>query len=107
MKKIVLLCVKNYDAFACAVAEEIQRLAGAEFEVTSMTTAELHRLPADVDLILFAPPRYRFLERLKNTHPRAKIAMIDMKLYAEKDGAAILKFALELLETEQEDFYEN
>ena len=43
MKKIVLLCVKNYDAFACSVAEEMQRL------------------PTDVDLILFAPPRYRFL----------------------------------------------
>ncbi len=97
MKKIVLLCVKNYDAFACAVAEEMQRAAGAEFEISSMTTAELHLLPADVDLILFAPPRYRFLERLKNTRPRAKIAMIEMKMYAEKDGAAILEFARQLL----------
>lgn len=100
MKKIVLLCVKNYDAFACSVAEEIQREAGAEFEVTSMTTAELHLLPEDVDLILFAPPRYRFLERLKNTRPRAKIAMIEMKPYAEKDGAAILKFAQRILSEE-------
>lgn len=99
MKKIVLLCVKNYDAFACAVAEEMQKVAGGEFEVTSMTTAELHRLPLDVDLILFAPPRYRFLERLKSTRPNAKIAMIEMKAYAEKDGAAILKFARELLES--------
>ena len=54
MKKIVLLCVKNYDAFACSVAEEMQRLAGAEFEISSMTTAELHRLPADVDFLKFA-----------------------------------------------------
>ena len=99
MKKIVLLCVKNYDAFACSVAEEMQRLAGAEFEISSLTTAELHRLPTDVDLILFAPPRYRFLERLQKNFPAAKIAMIEMKPYAEKDGAAILEFARRLLET--------
>ena len=102
MKKIVLVCVKNYDAFACEVAKDIQQVAddaGIEIECSSMTAAELHRLPTDTDLVLFAPPRYRHLDRIKKFCPNAKIDMIDLKAYALRDGKGIFKFALQLLET--------
>lgn len=95
MKKIVLICTKNYDAFACSVANDIQQAADKiNFEIScaSMTTAELHLLPADTDLILFAPPRYRHLDRIKKICPNAKIAMIEFKPYALRDGNAILNF---------------
>ncbi len=100
MKKIVLVCVKNYDAFACEVAKDIQRAAdeaGIEIECSSMTAAELHRLPKDTDLVLFAPPRYRHLDRIKKICPNAKIDMIDFNLYALRDGKAILEFAKNIL----------
>ena len=102
MKKIILICAKNYDSFACTVAKDIQRAAeeiNFEISCASMTTAELHLLPSDTDVVLFAPPRYRHLERIKKICPNAKISMIDFKLYALRDGAAILNFAREILET--------
>ena len=102
MKKIILICVKNYDAFACEVAKDIQKAAdeiGFEISCASMTAAELHRLPADTDLILFAPPRYRHLDRIKKFFPNAKIAMIDFKAYALRDAKSILNFARKILET--------
>lgn len=102
MKKIVLICAKNYDAFACTVAKDIQQAAeeiGVEISCASMTTAELHLLPKDTDLILFAPPRYRHLERIKKFFPNAKIAMIDFKAYALRDAKSILNFARQILET--------
>lgn len=101
MKKIVLICVKNYDAFTCEVAKDIQKAAdesGIEISCSSMTAAELHLIPPDTDLVLFAPPRYRYLERIKKICPAAKINMIDFKLYALRDGNAIFKFALQILE---------
>ena len=102
MKKIVLVCVKNYDAFACEVAKDIQKAAddaGIEIECSSMTAAELHRLSTDTDLVLFAPPRYRHVDRIKKICPNAKIEMIDFTAYALRDGKGIFKFALKLLET--------
>ena len=102
MKKIILICAKNYDAFACDVAKDIQRAADEiNFEIScaSMTTAELHLLPKDTDLILFAPPRYRHVERIKKFFQNAKIAMIDFKAYAMRDGKTILNFARKILET--------
>ena len=102
MKKIVLICAKNYDAFACEVAKDIQQAAdeiGVDISCASMTTAELHLLPADTDLILFAPPRYRHLERIKKFSPDAKIAMIDFKSYALRDAESILNFVRKILET--------
>ena len=102
MKKIILICAKNYDSFACEVARDIQQAAleiGIEISCESMTTAELHLLPKDTDLILFAPPRYRHLDRIKKFCPNAKISMIEFKSYALRDGNAILNFALKILET--------
>lgn len=94
MKKIVLICAKNYDSFACTVAEKIQQAAdeaGIEISCSSMTTAELHLLPSDVDVVLFAPPRFRHLERIKKFCPNAKISMIENQAYAMADGKKILE----------------
>lgn len=102
MKKIILICAKNYDSFACTVAKDIQQAAkeiGVEISCASMTTAELHLLPSDTDLVLFAPPRYRHLERIKKFCPNAKISMIDFKSYATRNGKAILDFAKKFLES--------
>ena len=102
MKKIVLICAKNYDSFACSVANDIQKAAdemNVKISCTSMTTAELHKLPSDTDLILFAPPRYRHLDRIKKICPNAKVSMIEFKNYALREGNAIFKFALKILET--------
>lgn len=101
MIKVILICAKNYDAFACSVANDIQKAADKiNFEIScaSMTTAELHLLPTDTDLILFAPPRYRHLDRIKKICPHAKISMIDFKTYALRDGNAILNFIQKILQ---------
>ncbi|MBQ7704062.1 MAG: hypothetical protein IJT73_01335 [Selenomonadaceae bacterium] len=99
MKKIVLICAKNYDSFACTVAEKIQQAAdevGIEISCSSMTTAELHLLPSDVDVVLFAPPRFRHLERIKKFCPNAKISMIESQAYATADGKKILEKIFDL-----------
>ena len=54
----------------------------------------------DVDLILFVPPRYRELERVKKYSPNAKIDMIGMKDYAFMDGKNILAQIKKILEVE-------
>ena len=99
MTHVAIICVKNYDAFACTMAEKLQAAAdaaGLDWEVTSLTTAEIHRLKA-ADLILFAPPRYRAIDRLKEKFPSAAIGMIEMRAYSQADGAAVLEFARRLL----------
>ena len=83
-----------------SLAKDIQQAAyeiGVDISCASMTTAELHLLHADTDLVLFAPPRYRHL--IKKFPPYAKIAMIDFKSYALRDGKAILNFARKILES--------
>lgn len=99
MTHVAIICVKNYDAFACTVAEKLQAAAESadlDWEVTSLTTAELHKLKA-ADLILFAPPRYRAINQLKEKFPNAAIDMIEMRAYSQADGAAILEFARRLI----------
>ena len=101
MKKIVLIATKNKSEYAAMVAEKIQSAADAEnfsCEVSAISIVDLNLLQkADADLILFVPPRYRELERVKKYSPNAQIDMIGMKDYAFMDGKKILEQVKKIL----------
>ena len=101
MKKIILIATKNKPEYAGMVAEKIQAAADEEkfsCEVTAISIADLNSLQkADADLILFVPPRYRELERVKKYSPNAQIDMIGMKDYAFMDGKKILEQVKKIL----------
>ena len=94
LKKIVLIATKNKPEYAGMVAEKIQSAADAEkfsCEVSAISIVDLNSLQKmEVDLILYVPPRFRELERVKKYCPKAKIDIIDMKDYAFMNGKNIL-----------------
>ena len=95
MKKIILIATKNKPEYAGMVAEKILSAAQEEnfsCEVSAISIVDLNLLQKiDADLILFVPPRFRDLERVKNYCPNAVIDMIGMKDYAFMDGKNILQ----------------
>lgn len=105
MKKIVLIATKNKPEYAEMVAEKIQTVADEEnfsCEVSAIAIVNLNVLQKmNADLILFVPPRFRELERVKKYSPNAKIDMIGMKDYAFMDGKNIFAQIKNILEVEE------
>ena len=101
MKKIILIATKNKPEYAGMVAEKISEAANEEnfsCEVSAISIVDLNRLQKmEVDLVLFVPPRYRELERVKKFCPSAKIDMIGMKDYAFMNGKNILHLVKKIL----------
>lgn len=102
MKKIILIATKNKPEYAAMVADKICEAADAEdfpCEVSAISIVDLNLLQKiDADLILFVPPRFREVDRVKKYCPNAAIDMIGMKDYAFMDGKNILKLIRERLE---------
>ena len=103
MKKIVLIATKNKSEYAAMVAEKIVEAAKEKnfsCEVSAIAIVDLNKLQKmDADLILFAPPRFRELEKIKKFCPNAQIDMIGMKDYAFMDGENILELARKKLDS--------
>lgn len=93
MKKIVLIGAGG--AYAESVADGIRSAANEEnfsCEISVLALSKLQKLRhIDVDLILFSPPRFRALQRVKKMCPHALIDMIGMKDFALIRGNDILK----------------
>lgn len=104
MKKIILIATKNKPEFAEMVADKIQNAADKEnfsCEVSAISIVNLNNLQKiDADLILFVPPRFRELERVKKYSPNAKIDMIGMKDYAFMNSENILTQIKKILEVD-------
>jgi|GEM_PF-2521571 len=94
MKKVILIATKNKPEYAAMVAEKIQSAADAEnfpCEVSALSIVDLNLLQKlQADLILFVPPRFRELDRVRRYCPNAVIDIIGMKDYAFMDGKNIL-----------------
>ena len=68
-------------------------------KISVLALSNLHKLRnSEVDLILFNPPRFRALQKIKELCPNALIDMIGMKDYALIRGKNILQLIKKIFE---------
>ena len=100
MKNIILLGAGG--AYAESLADSIRVAADEEnfsCKISVLALSNLHKLRnSEVDLILFNPPRFRALQKIKELCPNALIDMIGMKDYALIRGKNILQLIKKIFE---------
>ena len=103
MKKIRLFCAHGFSTTMLRnKMREAALASNLDFDIEAYSYSEIKNQAPQCDIILLGPQIRYNLNRVKNDYPDKIVLLIDMQLYANMDGEAVVMQIAKELEAKNE-----